>query len=86
MRTRKEKIEFLRGIMTGARTVNELQPVKNYCFIQNDTNPDLYHCTNPEMNMTREQLDKFQLSNPNSLFFMIVGTKTPDLLEAILKL
>jgi len=83
MRTRKEKIEFLNGLLTGKRKLTELQPVKNYCIIQDDTNPDLYHCTNPDMDMTKEQLDKLKLDSPNSIFFMITGVKSREEVEAI---
>lgn len=75
MRTRKDKIEFLRGIITGARTVNELLPVKNYSFIQDDKNPDLFKEVNGDRILTDEQLDEFQKKNPNSHFFIVISAQ-----------
>lgn len=75
MKTRKDKIEFLKGIMTGKRTVKELQPVKNYSFIQDDKNPNLYQETNSDRILTEEQLDEFQKENPNSHFFIVVSAQ-----------
>lgn len=75
MRTRKDKIEFLKGIMTGKRTVNELLPVKNYSFIQDDENPDLFKEVNGNRILTDEQLDEFQKKNPNSHFFIVISAQ-----------
>lgn len=75
MRTRKDKIEFLKGIMTGTRTVNELLPVKNYSFIQDDNNPDIFKEVNGNRILTDEQLDEFQKKNPNSHFFIVISAQ-----------
>lgn len=71
MRTRKQKIEFLNGLMTGKRTINELRPVKNYAFIKQDS-PEQYKEMNGNRILTPEQLDKIEQENPNSVFIIFV--------------
>jgi len=76
MRTRKEKIEFLNGLMTGKRKLNELQPTQNYCFVQDLKNRDLFKSKEPELILTREQLDTFMEKHPQSRFITFVAAGT----------
>jgi len=77
MRTRKEKIEFLNGLMTGERKLNELRPVKNFWFYQNETNPDLFKNKDTAETITRAQLDELEKNNPNSIIIIYVIPGTP---------
>lgn len=73
MRTRKDKIQFLNGLMTGKRKLNELRPAAIHGFLtQDEKNPNLYHGKNPDVTLTRVQLDEMKRENPNSMFFIYV--------------
>lgn len=76
MRTRKEKIEFLKGLQNGKRKLNELRPAKHYCFTQDKENPDLFRQVNTDIVMTEEQLDNFMEQHPNSRFITFVAAGT----------
>lgn len=72
MKTRKDKIQFLNGLMTGKRKLNELRPAIHGFFTQDEKNPNLFHKKNPNVTLTREQLDELERENPNSMFFIYV--------------
>lgn len=76
MRNKKDKIDFLKGLMTGVRKLNELQPTRTYCFIQDLKNPDLFKSKEPELILTRAQLDTFMEQHPNSRFITFVAAGT----------
>ena len=72
MRTRKEKIQFLNGLMTGKRKLNELLPAKNFSFYQDEKNPDLFRNNDTNEILTEVQLDQLERENPNSVFIIFV--------------
>lgn len=82
MKTRKQKIEFLKGLMKGKRNIQELRPVKNYAFMQDKENPDLFHEINKERILTQAQIDKLKVENPNSHIFILTGV-SPEMREDI---
>ena len=80
MNTRKEKIEFLNGLLTGERKLNELRPSKNFMFNQDEKNPDLFKESSTGETVTGAQLDELERQNPNSLFIIFIppnGTPRP---------
>lgn len=82
MRTRKEKIEFLTGLMTGERKLNELQPRKSFMFSQDENNLDLYKDSSTGEIITGAQLDELEKENPNSIIIIIVPPHSPKRLGA----
>lgn len=74
MKTRKQKIEFLNGLLTGKRTVTELQPPQ-FFFVVWDKDTQLYYTNDQETILTEAQFKDFKNRNFNSEFF-IVNTNT----------
>lgn len=77
MRTRKEKIQFLNGLMRGKRKLNELLPAKNFSFYQDETNFDLFKDSSTGEIITQAQLDQLHIENPNSVFIIFVAPNSP---------
>lgn len=73
MKTRKQKIEFLNGLLTGKRTVTELQSPQFFFFVW-DRDTQLYYSNDEKTILTEEQFKNFKNRNIQSEFFIVKTT------------
>lgn len=64
-KNRKEKIQFLKGVLKGQNTITELYPNSYEVFINRGTNPGKYYNPgNPNIFFTREELTEYEMKHP----------------------